>query len=41
MPSEFQQYLLLHKEYEEKVEKGLREGKLKPEDRQGAKQENR
>ena len=39
MPSEFQQYLILHKEYEEKIEKGLREGKLKPENRPGAKRE--
>ena len=30
MPDEFSRYLLLRKEYEEKVEKGLREGTLDP-----------
>ncbi|XP_052268237.1 formin-binding protein 4-like isoform X2 [Dreissena polymorpha] len=30
MPPQFSQYLLLHKEYEERVEKGLREGTLDP-----------
>jgi hypothetical protein len=33
MPAEFSQYLLRQKEYEEKVERGLREGTLDPEQR--------
>ncbi|XP_052820814.1 formin-binding protein 4-like [Mya arenaria] len=35
MPPEFSQYLLRHKEYEEKVERGLREGTLDPKQRPG------
>ena len=30
MPSEFSKYLILQKEYEEKVEKGLKDGTLDP-----------
>lgn len=33
MPPEFSQYLLRHKEYEEKVERGLQEGTLDPKQR--------
>ena len=33
MPPEFSQFLLRQKEYEEKVERGLREGTLDPEQR--------
>jgi len=35
MPPEFSQFLLLQKDYEEKVERGLREGTLDPAQRQG------
>jgi len=35
MPAEFSQYLLRQKVYEEKVERGLREGTLDPQQRPG------